>query len=46
MDLKQRLIDQYGRDFGTEAVLSKFDDFVDYLNRIIRPAVRRFLVIH
>jgi len=32
--IKKALIEKYGREFGTEAVLNRFDDFVNYLNRV------------
>lgn len=45
-DLKQRLMETFGKDFGQEAVLNRFDDFMEYLNRITRGPVKRFLGIH
>lgn len=44
--IKERLADAFGRGFGTEAVLNKFDDFVDYLNRICGPPVKRYMGVH
>lgn len=44
--LKERLIDTFGRQFAQEAVLNRFDDFVEYLNRICRGPIKRFLGIH
>ena len=45
-DLKQRLLETFGKDFGQEAVLNRFDDFVEYLNRATRGPVKRFLGVH
>eukprot|EP00347_Sterkiella_histriomuscorum_P012996 403366416 len=46
VDLKQKLMDTFGKDFGQEAVLNRFDDFIEYLNRITRGPIKRFLGIH
>ncbi|CDW84548.1 emp24 gp25l p24 family protein [Stylonychia lemnae] len=45
-DIKQRLMETLGKDFGQEAVLNRFDDFIVYLNRITSGPVKRFLGIH
>jgi hypothetical protein len=45
MNLKQRLIETYGRDFGQEAVLNRLVDFTEYLNHVCRGPIKRFLGI-
>ena len=45
-DLKQKLRATFGKDFGQEAVLNRFDDFLDYLNRVTRGPFKRFIGVH
>ena len=35
----------YGKDFAQEALLNRFDDFIQYLNRITKGPVRKYLGI-
>jgi hypothetical protein len=41
--LKSRIQAEFGQEYGEEACLPKFHDFVDYLNLICKGPVRKIL---
>lgn len=45
-NIKRALKEKYGREYGTEAVLNRLDDYINFLNHVCQTPVKKLLNIY